>query len=103
MKPRRLHSETIFSINSLDFGSAIGGVSFLQPTLHVKGTGNTTPPLRTPFPQNFQLPHIGSKLRLVLCLCISVVNLSSHKTLNLLRCGKSTTYDDKGGKTPEKV
>ena len=30
MNPRRLHSETIFSINSADFASAIGGAVFLK-------------------------------------------------------------------------
>src|SRR5439155_13661904 len=37
MNPRRLHSDTIFSINSLVFGSAIRGESFLEPLPAVKG------------------------------------------------------------------
>src|SRR5437667_9672541 len=37
MNPRRLHSDTIFSINSLVFGSAIRRESFLEPLAAVKG------------------------------------------------------------------
>src|SRR6266481_957691 len=94
MKPRRLHRETIFSINSLDFGSAIGGVSFLQATLHVKGTGGRDLPAPrrrdshiaflspiqsppdTPILQH-SISHTGSKPRLALRLGVSAVNPST--------------------------
>ena len=50
-----------------------------------------------------QMPHIGSKLRLALCLRTSVVIFPSPKNLNRARCGKSTTYDGLSGPSREKA
>src|SRR5690349_18170045 len=42
MNPRRLHSDTIFSINSLTLGSAIGTESVLEQLRRVKGSARVS-------------------------------------------------------------